>query len=138
MSATYVWKILRSRFCFSLLVLVSVIYLGNSEITLANPLLPTFPKGENQSENVPPPVLDAVRQDLSKRTSIPADQFKVREASQQTWSDGCLGLAQPDEMCLQALVEGWRIVMFHRDRTWVYRTDSRGRTIRLEMEIPNP
>jgi hypothetical protein len=92
---------------------------------------------ENQNENVPTRVLDAVRQDLSKRTSIPADQFQVREASQQTWPDGCLGLAQPDEMCLQALVEGWRIVISYRDRTWAYRTDSRGRTIRLEMGIPN-
>ncbi len=56
----------------------------------------------------------------------------VTNATQETWSDSCLGLGQPYESCLQALVPGWRVEVTDGQRTWVYRTDETGDTIRLE------
>ncbi|OKH24924.1 hypothetical protein NIES593_06030 [Hydrococcus rivularis NIES-593] len=85
-------------------------------------------------ESIPSQVIDAVRQELSNRTRIAPNEFKVVETRQQTWSDGCLGLAKPDEICTQALVEGWRVVLSHGDRSWIYRTDAQGNAIRLETE----
>jgi hypothetical protein len=78
--------------------------------------------------------VDGLRQDLSQRTGIPANQLKVVESSAETWTDGCLGLAQADEMCTQAMVNGWRVVFTQGDRRWVYRTNGNGRTFRLEPQ----
>ncbi|GBF78971.1 S-layer protein [Aphanothece sacrum FPU1] len=77
-------------------------------------------------------VLDAVTQDISKNTGIGVNQLKIQENEAKTWSDGCLGLAKPDEFCTQALVEGWRIVVSDGSKNWVYRTDGTGQNIRLE------
>lgn len=84
------------------------------------------------SPSAPNAVITATRQDLSQKTKIPANQLQVKSATAQTWSDGCLGLANPGEICTQALVEGWRVVLTNNQKTWVYRTDRTGGNLRLE------
>jgi hypothetical protein len=118
---------LKPRVLLLILILASFYYLATSQIVLAE-----SSTGQNASPAAE--VIDAVRQDLSNRTNLGRDRFELVKASQETWPNGCLGLANSDEMCTQALVEGWQIVMESGDRTWVYRTDSRGRTVRLESE----
>lgn len=87
----------------------------------------------NYSENqLPKRIASAVVADLSKRTGISPEQLKITQISRQTWGDGCLGLARADEICTQALVEGWRVVVSNNRRNWVYRTDRTGRVVRLE------
>ncbi|KJH70732.1 hypothetical protein [Aliterella atlantica] len=83
---------------------------------------------------LPARLANAVILDLSKRTGIAPGRLQVTQSSRQTWSDGCLGLARPDEICTQALVDGWRVVVSNNRRTWVYRTDSTGRVLRLQGE----
>lgn len=83
-------------------------------------------------DQLPARIANAVVRDLAKRTGIEPGQLKVTQSSQQTWSDGCLGLARPDEICTQALVDGWRVVVSNKRRSWVYRTDRNGRVLRLE------
>ncbi len=73
-----------------------------------------------------------VRRDLARRINIPAQSLRVTEAQRQTWKDGCLELAAPDEMCTQQLVEGWRVVVAYGRQTWVYHTDAQGRSLRIE------
>ncbi len=77
-------------------------------------------------------VAKAVIADVSKRTKIPTAKLKITQYSRQTWSNGCLGISKPDEICTQALVEGWRVVVAGNNRTWVYRSDRNGRIVRLE------
>lgn len=84
------------------------------------------------TSQLPAIVVDRLRQDLSKRTQRPPATLKLIEAAPKTWSDGCLGMAAPEEICTQALVEGWRVVFAHADQRWIYRTDQQGRAIRLE------
>jgi outer membrane lipoprotein-sorting protein len=117
--------------CFLIFLLATILSWHNGQTSLANPLVSQAPI---KSEGASATVINAVRQDLSNRTRIAANKFKVIEASQKTWSDGCLGLAGPDEICTQMLVEGWRIVMSDGDRNWIYRTDAQGNTIRLETQ----
>ncbi|MBW4665728.1 MAG: hypothetical protein KME01_16295 [Chroococcus sp. CMT-3BRIN-NPC107] len=74
----------------------------------------------------------AVIADVSKQTGISTEKLKITQYSRQTWSNGCLGIAKPDEICTQALVEGWRVVVSGNNRTWVYRSDRNGRIVRLE------
>ncbi|WP_009633527.1 hypothetical protein [Synechocystis sp. PCC 7509] len=77
-------------------------------------------------------VASAVITDLSKQTGISPEKLKITRYSRQTWSNGCLGIAKPDEICTQALVEGWRVVVSGNNRTWVYRSNRNGRIVRLE------
>lgn len=80
----------------------------------------------------PTTVINAVRQRVSNFTGIETSILEIKASEAETWPDGCLGLAKPDEFCTQALVEGWRIVVTDGSQTWVYRTDENGRAIRLE------
>jgi outer membrane lipoprotein-sorting protein len=86
----------------------------------------------SQAPTFPPALGDRLRQDLSKRVGVPASRLQIVETTTRTWANGCLGLAQPDEMCSQAMVPGWRVVITDGSRQWVYRTDRSGRTFRLE------
>lgn len=83
---------------------------------------------------LPRPVANAVLQELSRRVGIPVGKLTINNFSRETWPNGCLGLPQPDELCTQALVEGWRITLSNGRQTWVYRTDSQGRVLRLENQ----
>ncbi|PSF33187.1 hypothetical protein C7H19_20470 [Aphanothece hegewaldii CCALA 016] len=85
-----------------------------------------------ENQQLPASVLKAVQNDLSKQTNLPAEEFKLMNATHESWTDGCLGLAKPDEMCSQALIDGWRVVITREKQTWVYRTDTNGRVIRQE------
>lgn len=87
---------------------------------------------DNRANRLPPQVVRAVRQDLSRRTGVAPGRLRITEYSRQTWPDGCLGLAQPDQICTQALVEGWRVVVSDGNKTWVYRSNTNGTTLRLE------
>lgn len=105
-------------------------------------LFPSFPQLEMAMaeqkpavvENLSDRVAKAVIADLSGQTKIPSDKLKITQYSRKTWSNGCLGLAKADEICTQALVEGWRVVVSGNNRTWVYRSDRSGRIVRLEPQ----
>lgn len=79
---------------------------------------------------------DSIRDRIFERVYSENDVITVQvvDASQETWSDGCLGLGQPYEGCLQALVPGWRVEVTDGQRTWIYRTDETGDSIRLEEQ----
>ena len=83
--------------------------------------------------SAPPNLIQLVRKDLSRRTKIPLQQIAVKTTKPMTWPDGCLGLAKNDEFCTQMLIQGWQIILSHNKKTWIYRTDSQGKAIRLEV-----
>jgi len=85
-----------------------------------------------RSIRLPANILNAIRQDLTRQQSI--SQLTVVSSSRQKWTDGCLGLGKPEESCLAAIVPGWRVVVSDGSRSWTYRTDSSGRTLRLENQ----
>lgn len=93
---------------------------------------------QSRNTQVPRSVLIAVRREISNTYKIPATQLRVVSSSQQSWPDGCLGLAKRGEICTQIFIQnGWRIVMSNDRQKWTYRTDSTGRTIRLESRTTN-
>jgi hypothetical protein len=85
-----------------------------------------------KTRQLPAAVAEAVRQDLSRQTGIALEKLKVTESNPQSWPNTCLGLAKADEICGQAIVEGWRVVVSDGRQSWVYRTNSRGNVLRLE------
>ena len=81
---------------------------------------------------LPSKIADIVRKDLSKQTGIPANKLQLVQSTPNTWSDGCLGLAKAGEMCSQAMVQGWQVVLTNGSQRWTYRTDATGRVYRME------
>ncbi|WP_455390373.1 hypothetical protein [Oscillatoria salina] len=73
-------------------------------------------------------VLRQASQDLG----VSVDRLEIANAEKRTWSNGCLGLAKPNELCTQALVEGWRVTVTNGEQKFIYRTNSEGSNIRLE------
>ena len=113
------------------------------QLTLANidrngivppPNLPAEPTELLTSEvsTLPPEVKTAVLNDAVQRTSKTVADLKISEVEPHQWSDGCLGLGKPDEICTQALVSGWRVVVTDGLRDWTYRTNDTGKAIALE------
>lgn len=97
----------------------------------------TLDKVEKLADNdqiIPNNIVDAVREDLSNQTGILPENLKVTQVSQETWPNTCLGLANSNELCGQRLVEGWHIVLSDGNNTWSYRTDDRGKLIRVETK----
>jgi hypothetical protein len=88
---------------------------------------------EAKTKPLPESVKKAVFVDVTESiSSTPIDRLKIVEAEEQEWSNGCLGLAQVDEICTQEIVSGWHVIVSDGKSTWTYRTDNSGREIRLE------
>ncbi|HYW20723.1 MAG TPA: hypothetical protein VE956_15750 [Nodularia sp. (in: cyanobacteria)] len=85
----------------------------------------------NHQNRLPRPVANAVLRDLASREGISAKELKIIDYRQQNWKNGCLELAQPNEICTQALVPGWRVVVSNNRQKWIYHTNRNGRSLRL-------
>lgn len=85
--------------------------------------------------DLPADVRTAVLDDIASRTGSPKAEFTIVEAQEETWPNGCLGLAKPGEVCTQALVPGWRVVVSRGQQRWVYRTDQAGNQVRLATQL---
>ncbi|MEL6494526.1 MAG: hypothetical protein AAFQ41_05295 [Cyanobacteria bacterium J06623_7] len=122
--------------------------IGASIITWSNPLyinagnaqishLASTPPESNSANVVselPAEVKTAVINYAIKHTGKTVSMLKITEARSQQWSDGCLGLGQAHEICLQAITPGYRITLTDGSNAWAYRTDSRGNSVRLESQ----
>lgn len=122
-----------------LLVLISLI--GSSAISLSQrQVIAQAPNRTDSvrtaSTNVDPAFPDAVKtavlQAVSAETRLQPDQFVVTQATPKIWSDGCLGLGPPAQMCTAVLVSGWEVRVMHQHQEWVYRTNSSGQAVQLD------
>ncbi|HIK03247.1 MAG TPA: hypothetical protein IGS40_00790 [Trichormus sp. M33_DOE_039] len=86
---------------------------------------------------LPRSVANAVLQDISRREGIAINKLKITDYSRQTWRNGCLELPKPDELCTQALVPGWRVVVTHGRQKWVYHTNNTGSILRIKENNPS-
>jgi hypothetical protein len=92
----------------------------------------TIAKSANTLEKLPTTVSEAVLKDIMKSTGMQRTALKVVKAEARTWSDGCLGLADPGMMCTQALVPGWQVTVKSKRLRWIYRTNEDGTAIKLD------
>lgn len=84
-----------------------------------------------QKSNLQLPRLIAgtILQNLSQLTLSPISNFNIIKVESKTWSNGCLDIAPPGEMCTQSMVPGWRVVAFGKNQKWVYHTSDRGAVV---------
>ncbi|NEP17554.1 MAG: hypothetical protein F6J97_11715 [Leptolyngbya sp. SIO4C1] len=92
------------------------------------------PAEEPAKDALPEAVSEQVKSALSQSIGVSQTQLDIADYSQETWSDGCLGLGGPAESCLAALTEGWRVEVVNRETSqrYVYRTDEIGDSMRRE------
>ncbi|MEH1924005.1 hypothetical protein [Nostoc sp.] len=88
-------------------------------------------KDNIKPNRLPSLVANAVLRDLARRQGISTRELQIINYNQQTWRNGCLELPQSDEICTQALIPGWRIVVSNGKQNWIYHTNSNGRSLRL-------
>lgn len=81
-----------------------------------------------------PPAAQAVQASLAERLGVDPSEVKIREITEMQWSDTCLGLGGPAEMCGQVIVPGFRIVVEAKGQQVVFRTDRDGSTIREAVD----
>ncbi len=79
------------------------------------------------------PAAAVARIDLAKKLSVDEKSIVIMNIENKSWTDGCLGLGGPAESCSMALVDGFRVEMLAQGKTYFYRTDKTGSSIRAEI-----
>ncbi|MEM6401157.1 MAG: hypothetical protein AAF757_13135 [Cyanobacteria bacterium P01_D01_bin.116] len=87
---------------------------------------------DSSTEELPTKVKNAVLSDANKRVSKPVAELQITESEKQSWSDSCLGLSEPGKLCAQVIVPGWKVTVTDGQRELVYRTDNKGKQVKLE------
>jgi hypothetical protein len=86
------------------------------------------------SQQLPDQVRDRLLQHLSQTTAVPIADLTITDYRAADWSDSCLGLGGPAEICAAVITPGWRIEVTTGSRTWLYRTDADGTRLRQARE----
>jgi hypothetical protein len=115
----------------------SVAIAVSQTVAVAVPAIAQFPASETSTPNrmdvsLPESIGRAVLQAAVVQSGLPLEQLTLSQATSKTWSDGCLGLAPPDQLCTAALVRGWEVRVTHERQEWVYRTSATGQKIMLD------
>jgi|GEM_PF-133743 len=103
--------------------------------TVANPV--TVTSGENPEpgsiHDMPvEPAAAVARKELATKLGVAEKSIVIMQITDTTWNDSCLGLGGPAESCLQLLVPGFTIELLAQGKTYIYRTDKSGETVRAE------
>jgi hypothetical protein len=115
----------------------SVAIAASQTVAAAVPTFAQFPTLETSAPNqvdpsFPESIGSAVLQAASVQSGLPLEQLTLSQATPKTWSDGCLGLALPNQFCIAVLVRGWEVRVTHERQEWVYRTSATGQKIILD------
>jgi len=84
------------------------------------------------TEELPAKIKSAVLSDANKRVSKPVAALRITQSQKESWGDSCLGLAEPGKLCAQVIVPGWKVTVTDGQRELVYRTDNKGKQVKLE------
>jgi hypothetical protein len=63
---------------------------------------------------------------------VPVESIVISNVEKMDWPDGCLGLPQGDEACVEAITPGWLLTFNINDQEYRYRVDEAGTNIRQE------
>ncbi len=81
------------------------------------------------------PAAAVARKDLAAKLGVAEKSIVILMIEDRTWTDGCLGIGGPAESCLQAMVEGFRVEMLANGKSYFYRTDKTGASLRMEGSL---
>ena len=90
------------------------------------------PKNPALEEALPPDVALNVQNFISQSMSVPVESIEIRNVEKKDWPDGCLGVPQGDEACVQKITPGWLLTFNINNQEYRYRVDETGTVIRQE------
>ena len=99
-------------------------------LALCAALLALAPAGPAHAQ-VPPDVVQAATAHLAEQLDADPSGLELLRSEAVTWSDGCLGVHEPDIACTTALVDGFALWLSDGDAAYRYHTDATGRVVRL-------
>jgi hypothetical protein len=110
--------------------------------------MPNYEPGRNptSADNAPsgsihnlpvPEAVSEVKRFVATDENISEGLVIVMTAYEKTWTNGCLDLAEVDEMCTEALVQGYEVSVQGAGDVRVFHTNGNGSQIR-EMICPGP
>ena len=111
-----------------------VLYVGQDEAIIG---MLTDLLGERINEpdatEAPPAAVTAAISQLGSALAVAIEEVEIVSFGRQEWPDGCLGLAEADEMCTQAIVPGWQVVLRVGEQQYEVRTDETGSVVRWRL-----
>lgn len=81
--------------------------------------------GENQVKDIEERVKDYLMETLG----TPREEIYILDIQEVEWNDSCLGVSKPDQMCLQVITPGYRIIVEAQGKKLVLHTDREGKRI---------
>jgi len=102
------------------IMLLALVLLSCGQVPTPAPKVnPTAPAWPAEAQ----PLVDLARAELAKVVS--ATDIEVVKVEAVQWRDGCLECAKAGEMCTDAIVPGYRIVLRAAGQEFEYRTDEK-------------
>jgi hypothetical protein len=106
---------------------------GGGIILLLDGLLgdPITDIGSSIDEPYPPGVTAAI-QLLAEELAVDPSEVVVAHFEAVDWSDACLGLAEPGEICAEVITPGWRVLLRVDQMEFELHTDDLGESVRIK------
>jgi hypothetical protein len=92
----------------------------------------TAPQNPDLGEALPPDVALNVQNFISESLGVAAESIEIRNVEKKDWPNGCLGLPEGDEACVEAITPGWLLTFNINEQEYRYRVDETGTVIRQE------
>jgi hypothetical protein len=108
--------------------------IGRKERTQMPTPVPASGKAKSDIE-APAALLGAVKDDLARRVLVKPDTITVVSAVEVTWPTGALGCSRPGVEYIQAVVQGYKIVLAAAGKEHPYHSDMRGRFIYCDQGL---
>jgi hypothetical protein len=80
-------------------------------------------------------VVDRVSEQSAQDHQVDVDDVEIISVEREEWTDSCLGLGGPAEMCAFVITPGYRVVVAVDGDEYAYRTDLIGDVIRAEHDM---
>ena len=74
----------------------------------------------------PPTAAVKAAEDLSRQLGVPVSEISFLKIEQVDWPDGCLGVHQPDQMCVQMITPGYQVILEVEGQQYEYHTNLDG------------
>jgi hypothetical protein len=87
------------------------------------------PRGILPGVDHPLPILAALRS-LSASRGIPMGRIEVVSVEEAEWSNSCLGLPGPQEMCAEVITPGFLVILRAAGEEYEFHTDQTGENLR--------
>jgi len=83
-------------------------------------------------EALPPDVALNVQNFISESMGVRVERIEIKNVEKMDWPNGCLGLPEGDEACIEAITPGWLLTFNINDQEYRFRVDETGTVIRQE------